>query len=236
MVNLYKLNRMEKVHCKFCNLKSSAAKELNDCELDVLGSNCAEVKFKAGAVIIIQDSFSTNVAYVKTGLVKIHIKGPIKEMIMRVVKAPAYLCLPSTFGDKINHFSATALEDDTSICFIDLNTFKQFVYANGDFAYQILLDLSKGQLQSFHNCISNAQKHNIGKVAEALLFFANEIYESQTFTLPISRQDLGDMTGSTRESVSRIFTDFNNEKILKIEGRKITILNEVLLKQIGEKG
>jgi CRP-like cAMP-binding protein len=227
---------MEKVHCRFCTLKSTAAKKLNDSELDVMGSNCAEVKFKAGAVIIIQDSFSTNVAYVKTGLVKIHIKGPIKEMIIRIVKAPAYLCLPSTFGDKINHFSATALEEDTTICFIDLNTFKQFVYTNGDFAYQILLDLSRDQLQNFHNCISNAQKHNIGKVAETLLYFANEIYKSQTFTLPISRQDLGDMTGSTRESVSRILTDFHNEKILNIEGRRITILNEPLLRQIGDKG
>jgi CRP-like cAMP-binding protein len=227
---------MEKIHCKFCNLKSSAAKELSDNELEVLGNNCAEVRFKVGDIIIKQDSFSTNVAYVKSGLVKIHIKGPIKEMIMRVVKAPAYLCLPSSFGDKVNHFSATALEDNTSICFIDLNTFKQFVYANGDFAYQILLDLSKGQLLSFHNCISNAQKHNIGKVAETLLFFANEIYGSSTFTLPISRQDIGDMTGSTRESVSRIFTDFHNEKILSIEGRKITIVNETLLRQIAEKG
>jgi len=227
---------MEKVRCEFCSLKSSAAKELTDSELDVLGNNCAEVKFSIGDIIVKQDSFSTNIAYVKTGLVKIHIKGPLKEMIMRIVKAPAYLCLPSTFGDKVNHFSATAIENNTSVCFIDLNTFKQFVYVNGDFAYQILLELSRGQLQSFHNCISNAQKHNIGKVAETLLFFANEIYNSQTFILPVSRQDLGDMTGSTRESVSRILTDFHSEKILKIEGRKITIQNALLLKQISEKG
>ena len=227
---------MEKVQCKFCSLKSSAAKELNDGELDILGSNCAEVKFNTGDIIIKQDSFSTNIAYVKSGLVKIHIKGPIKEMIMRIVKAPAYLCLPSSFGDKINHFSASALENNTSICFIDLNTFKQFVISNGDFSYEILLELSKGQLQSFHNCISNAQKHNIGKVADSLLFFANDIYSTLSFNLPISRQDLGDMTGCTRESVSRIFTDFHNEKIIKIEGRKITILNEPLLRQISEKG
>ena len=227
---------MEKVPCKFCNLKSLAARELNDCELDLLGNNCAQSAFNNGDIIIKQDSFSTNIAYVKSGLVKIHIKGSIKEMIMRIVKAPAYLCLPSSFGDKINHFSASALEDNTSICFIDLNTFKQFIYANGDFAYQILLDLSKGQLQSFHSCISNAQKHNIGKVADTLLFFANEIYGNPTFTLPISRQDIGDMTGSTRESVSRIFTDFNNDKIIKLEGKKVTILNSDLLKQISEKG
>jgi len=227
---------MEKVQCKYCGLKSPATKELNDSELELLSCNRAEVKFNAGDLIVMQDAFSTNIAYVKSGLVKVHLKGPSKDMIMRVVKAPAYLCLPSAFGDKINHFSATALEDDTFVCFIDSETFKHFISANGAFAYQILLDLSKGQLQSFHHCISNSQKHNIGKVAETLLFFADEIYGSHTFTLPISRQDLGDMTGSTRESVSRLFTDFHNEKILKIEGRKITIVNEGLLRQIAEKG
>jgi CRP-like cAMP-binding protein len=88
----------------------------------------------------------------------------------------------------------------------------------------------------FPYCISNAQKHNIGKVAETLLFFAHEIYDNASFKLPVSRQDLGDMTGSTRESVSRILTDFHNEKIIHTEGRKITIVNEALLKQIAQRG
>ena len=226
---------MEKENCKICLLKSSAAKELNDCQLDLLGNNCAQVAFNVGDIIIKQDSLSTNIVYVKTGLVKLHIQGPIKEMIMRIVKAPAYLCLPSTFGDKVNHFSATALEK-TTICFIDLHTFKQFIYANGDFAYQILLELSKGQLLSFQSCVSNAQKHSLGKVADVLLYFSKEIFENQCFTLPISRQDLGDMAGTTRESASRILTEFHNDKIILLEGKKVTILNPALLKQISEKG
>jgi CRP/FNR family transcriptional regulator len=193
------------------------------------------VTFDKGDIIIKQESFSTNVIYVKTGLVKLHIRGPIKEMIMRIVKAPAYLCLPSTFGAKVNHFSATALEK-TTICFIDLHTFKQFIYANGDFAYQILLDLSKAQLESFHNCVNNAQKHSLGKIADVLLFFSNEIYNNPTFVLPITRQDLGDMAGTTRESASRILTDLHNEKIIGLEGKKVTILNQELLKQFSEKG
>ncbi len=154
---------------------------------------------------------------------------------MKIVKAPAYLCLPSTFGDKINHFSVTALEK-TTVCFIDVTTFKNFIYENGDFAYQIILDMSKGELQNFHNYLNNSQKQNMGRLADAILFFAKEIYNSNTFTLPILRQDLADLTGITRESASRILTDFHNEKILKIEGRKITIENEVLLRQISEKG
>jgi CRP-like cAMP-binding protein len=226
---------MERIICKFCNLKSVAAQKLNDDEIGELNSNCSEARFKTGDIIIKQNALSTNVVYIKSGLVKIHVKGPIRERIMRITKAPAYLCLPSTFGDKINHFTATALEE-TTVCFIDVNVFKQFIYENGDFAFQIILDLSKGELQNYQNCLNNAQKQNIGRIADAILFFANEIFDSNTFTLPVSRQELADLTGITRESASRILTDFNNEKILEMDSRKITIVNEKLLRQISEKG
>lgn len=226
---------MIKEDCKICKLKSAAEKQLTDGELEILGKNCAQASFNPGDIIIKQNSLSTNVVYVKTGLVKLHINGPIKEMIMRIIKAPAYLCLPSTFGDKVNHFSATALEA-TTICFIDLQTFKHFIYNNGNFAYQILLDLSKGQLLSFQNCISNAQKHSQGKIADILLYLSEEIYENKEFVLPISRQDLGDMAGTTRESASRILTELHNDKIINLDGKKVMITNYELLKQISAKG
>ena len=226
---------MKTTLCEFCTLKSAAARTLNSEQICMLENNCAEAHFNVGDNIVKQDSFSTNVVYIKNGLVKIHIKSPHKEKIMRIVKAPAYLCLPSTFGDKINHFSATALEE-TDICFIDVTAFKHFIFNNGDFAWQIILDLSKSELRNLHNCLNNAQKQNIGRVADAVLFFANEIYDSDTFRLPVSRQDLADLTGVSRESACRILTDFHNENIIEVKGRQINILNEKLLQEISDKG
>jgi CRP/FNR family transcriptional regulator len=226
---------MENLVCKLCTSKSNAAQKLSEDEICMLGNNCAEVSFKSGDIIVKQNALSTNIAYIKSGLVKIHIHGPSRERIMKIVKAPAYICLPSNFGDKVNHFSATALEP-TSVCFIDLTLFKKFIYENGDFAYQIILDMSKGELQNFKNCLNNAQKQNIGRIADAILFFAKEIYNSNIFNLPVTRQELADLTGITRESASRIMTDFHEEKIIEIKGREIAILNEVLLQQISEKG
>jgi len=226
---------MAKTICQLCNLKSSAEQKLNEAELCMLGENCAETHFQAGDIIIKQDAHSTNVAYLKSGLVKIHIDGGIKDKIIKITKAPAYICLPSNFGDKINHFSATALEQ-TTVCFINVNMFKKLIYENGDFAYQIILEMSKNELQNFHNCLNNAQKQNIGKVADVILFFANTIYNSNTFRLPVTREELAALAGITRESCSRIFTEFNNDKILEVNSRYITILNEKLLRQISEKG
>jgi CRP/FNR family transcriptional regulator len=221
--------------CKFCDKKSQAALKLNDCELNMLGNKSSQVQFAPGEIIIKQHAPISSVAYVKSGLVKIHVQGPIREKILNIVKAPAYLCLHSTFGDKVNHFSITAIEK-TTVCFIDRITFSNFIHDNGDFAYQIIQEMSKRELENFNNLNNNAQKQNIGRVAYALLFFAKEIYGSNSFTLPVSRQELADLTGITRESTSRIFTNFKNEEILNIEGRKISILNAPLLKQISVNG
>lgn len=226
---------MEKTICRQCTIMSNVAQKLNEKEICELQNNCAEVHFKAGDIIVKQDALSTNVVYIKSGLVKIHIKGPTRERIRRISMAPAYLCLPSSLGDKVNHFSATAIED-TTVCFIDVNIFRKFIYENGDFAYQIILEMSKSELQNIKNCLNNTQKQNSGKIADAILFFAGEIYHSNEFTLPVSRQDIAEMTGITRESVCRILTDFNKEQIIEMDSKKIRIVNEKLLRQISEKG
>lgn len=226
---------MEGPACKLCEMKSSASEKLTQAELEDLGNNCAKVHFETGEVIVKEGALTTSLAYIKTGLVKIHVSGPVREKIMKIVKAPAYLCLPNSFTDKVNTFSATAIEP-TRVCFIDFATFKSFIYGNGDFAYHIILDMSKGEIKSFHNLIKNSQKQNMGRIADAILFFSNDIYESKSFNLPITRQDLADLTNITRESASRIMTDLHKEGIISIKGRKISILNEVLLWQISQSG
>jgi len=221
--------------CINCQYKSVAAEVLNDSELNTLHKSCTLVKFDPGEIIVKQNALSTNVAYIRNGLVKMHSNDGTKEKIIRIVKAPSYLCLPSNFGDKVNHFSATALEP-TVVCFLDMAIFRNFIYTNGEFAYQIIMDLSKSQLQNMHSCINSIQRQTIGNVAQCILSFARDIYGSNTFTLPISRQDLGEMAGTTRESASRILSELNNEKIIKLEGKTITILNEKLLEKISLKG
>jgi CRP/FNR family transcriptional regulator, polysaccharide utilization system transcription regulator len=84
--------------------------------------------------------------------------------------------------------------------------------------------------------MNNAQKQNIGRVADAILFFANKIYDTYSFDLPVSRQEIADLTGITRESASRILTEFHNEKIIDLQNRHFTILNDKLLREISEKG
>ena len=226
---------MENINCRLCGFKSLAAQHLKGEELDKLGKNCAMAQFKAGDVIFKQDALSSNIIYIRTGFVKIHMKGPDKESILRISKAPTYLGMPTTFGDRINNYSATALSD-LSVCFIDINAFKDFIYHNGDFAYEIILELCRNELYHFHRCLNLTQKQLNGRIADALLYFANQIFEKDDFEMILNRNEFGDLVGATRESVSRVLAQFHEDKLIDLNAKYIRLLNRKSLEMISRNG
>ena len=224
-----------KNECKTCSIKSKAASKLSDVEIEKLSFNCALVKFHKGDQLIKQGSFSSNVAYLRSGLAKIHIEGPYHEQIVRIVKAPSYLGLPTTVGDKINQYSVTVI-DAAEVCFIDIETFRYLLKTNPDFSYEIMLELCRNELEVFCRCANRTQKQIRGKIADVLLEFSDKIYNSTIFTLPITQEDLGDLVDSSRESISRVLAEFDKDGIIKIAGKKIEILNKKSLLLISANG
>jgi len=194
-----------------------------------------EVTFSKGDIIFKQNALSSNIIYIKEGLVSIHITGPEREQILKIAKGPSYLGIPTTLGDKINHYSATALTD-VSVCFIDIETFKTFIATNKEFAYEIIVELCKNELGHFKRCVNQMQKQSPGRVAEALLFFADEIFKNDSFTIPLNRHEFGDLTGCSRENVSRILMEFHKDGLIKIDGPDIKILNKEALKMVSKNG
>ena len=182
-----------------------------------------------------QGAFSSNIAYLKKGLAKIHINGPYHEQIIKIVKAPEYLGLPNTFGDKINNYSATVLED-SEVCFIDIDAFKYLLANNEKFAYVIILSLCNNDLGSFKKCAVRTQKQIRGNVADVLLDLSSRVYDSNEFEIPIARAEIANLIDKSRESVSRILNEFEKDGIIKLSGKKVEILDKEKLKMIYETG
>jgi CRP/FNR family transcriptional regulator len=226
---------MEKTPCINCDFMSSAAAILDRDELEVLDSKCAQVEFDKGEIIFKQEAFSSNIIYIKKGLVKVHIKGIHKDQIIKVTKGPAFLGLPTTFADKINQYSATAI-DKTIACFIDIYAFKHFIYKNGKFAYEIIINLCKEELDNFHKCVNHKQKQTHGRVADTLLNLSRSVFESNEFISPLTRSEFGDLICTSRESISRILGEFHEDKIINLDGRKIKILDFERLEYISRNG
>jgi CRP/FNR family transcriptional regulator len=221
--------------CKLCEIKSKAALKLSEEEIEKLSFSCALVKFRKGDSLIKQGTFSTNVAYLRKGLAQVHIAGPYHEQIVRIVKSPGYLGLPTTFGDKINQYSVTAIET-SEVCFIDIETFRYLLKVNHDFSYEILLEVCRNELEVFHRCANRTQKQMRGKIADVLIELSERIYNSKIFTVPMTQEDLGNLVDSSRESVSRVLAEFEKDGIIRISGKKIEILNKKSLLLISANG
>ena len=228
---IYKMNN----NCKTCIFRSRAAETLNEAEIEHLSCNNATVKFRKGNQIFTQGAFSTNVVYLRNGLVKIHITGPYHEQIVRIVKAPRFLGLPTTIGDKINHYSATAISD-LEVCFIDISVFRNLLRETEQFAFEIILDLCNDELESIRRCANRTQKQIRGNLADVILEFADNIYESDTFTLPVTQADIANLVDTSRESVSRILNEFHKDGILSIKGKEIEIVSRKSLLLISQNG
>ncbi len=226
---------MDNIGCRLCGFKSLAAQRLNCEELDALQKNCALVDFKPGDVIFKQDALSSNIIYIRTGFVKIHMKGPERESILRISKAPTYLGMPTAIGDRVNNYSATALSD-LSACFIDMNVFRNFIYHNGDFAYEIILELCRNELGHFHRCVNLTQKQLNGRIADALLFFADNIFEKDEFEMILNRNELSDLVHASRESVSRVLTQFHDDGLIEVNIKHLRILNRKSIEMISRNG
>jgi len=222
-------------NCKECKLKAAATNHLTDEEFEMLENHSVTVAFKKGECVIKQNALSLNVAYLRHGMAKVHMQGPTRDKILRVVKAPTFLALPTSFGEKINQFSVTAI-NDAEVCFIDLGVFRNMIFSNGKFAYELIVELCRNELNDYHRYASLAQKQIPGLVAETLMCFSEKLYNSNEFTMPLTRGEMGDLIGTSRESVSRVLSEMSQDKIISFDSNTLSILNKAALNKISEKG
>ena len=74
------------------------------------------------------------------------------------------------------------------------------------------------------------------RIADAILYLVNEVYYSRVFTLTISRKDLAELAGMSKESTSRILGQLKEQEILHIKGKEIEVLNKKQLEYLSKVG
>ena len=226
----------DKTSCTDCLYMSEASRALTKNELALLAEETVNVRLKRGDKLFTEGFPHSHVIYIREGSVKIHKKGPSgREQILKLARPGTYLGIQCLFGSEINEFSATALEP-VHLCYINNESFRLLVESNAVFASQILTFLCKDEIAYFKNFVNLQQKNNSGKLADTLLFFSEEVFKSDTFTLPLSFVDLAALNNTTRESISRQLKDFVRSGIIKLNKRQIKILHKELLRKISENG
>jgi CRP-like cAMP-binding protein len=209
---------------------------LSEEELALFKENSNAVYYNKKEVIFRQNTRTSHIMYIKSGLVKIYKEGRNNRyIILKIATENEFLGLMSIFGGDMHQFSASAIQN-CEICFVDISIFTKVLKTNGDFSAHIINQLSKDGLFIFDRLMSQSHKQLPGRIADVILYFSEIIYNNSEFEFPLTRRELAELAGTTKESFIRTLTEFKNDKIIGLEGAKVKINSLKIIKTLSELG
>lgn len=217
----------------FITAEDCLAALTND-EKEELFENRMEIEFAAGETIIKRGFVASNIMYLEEGLAKLEIITDGQMTTVSMVAPKSFVGIICTFASHNFDFSAVALEK-TSISLFDMKLFEKFVHQNGEFACHLIKHMSFITKELIHR-ISRFTHKNIDGSLSILLSDFSQIYHSDSFKLPVNRIEMAKMLGYSKESVINTLSKFNKEGIIRVQDKKIEILDKQKLLQIAEIG
>jgi len=223
------LNRQ---NCGVTHIFNNLTKE----ELRSVMDNKRQIKFRAGETIIKQNTPLTHLVCMKSGMAKVVSEGPKgKNIIVDIIKDNNIFTGGGTIIDDSHHFTVSALTD-IECCFIETSKMFNVLSVNSMFAMD-LMRLYNGQHIKMHKTLINLiHKYMPGRVADTLLYLKNEIYLSNPFQFVLTKQELAEMSGMTKESFIRSLKEFEDSGIINHSRNTINVIKEEDLIEISRNG
>lgn len=224
-----KKNAVQEINCSTCGARGkSIFCELNCDEVTDLNHSKDTNTYKKGQVIFNEGARPRGLFCVSSGKVKVSKLGDEgKEHILHLAKPGDVMGYRAILSGDTYSCSATALEDST-ICFIPRSHFFGMVESNGALSMQVIRLLSEELKTAEKNITDLAQKPVRERLAEALLFL-KETYgfeaDGKTINVKMTREELANVVGTATESAIRLLSEFNKDKLIELDGKKIRILN-----------
>lgn len=222
--------------CETCTKRWGNFKHLTHDQLTLVNENRYEATFKPGEIILKQGSPSSNALFISTGMAKTYIEGLNGKNFIMSIALPGRLIIgPGAYVDSRHSYTVAAITP-VQACFINFEIFKELVRTNGAFAEGLLQDISAKSLGSLNRMVNLSQKKMHGRLADALLYFADVVFNNDEYEMILSRQELGEMTNMAKECVVRILKELEDSGVVYSDSSKIKILDREKLIRISAKG
>ncbi len=184
---------------------------------------------KRGEVIYRIGETMTCVYAIRSGSIKTYISTDDGRLQITGFHVPGELLGLNAIDEKRHSCEAVALET-TSICEITADCFEDLARQIPSVHYQMLRMMSKEIKHNQELMLLLGKKNAEERLATYLLSlsrrFAMRNYSPTQFNLSMSRGDIGNYLGIAEETVSRIFSRFQEEGMIAIERRHI-VLNDL---------
>jgi CRP-like cAMP-binding protein len=213
----------------------SIFKHLSKEELDLVTFEKTVEQFKRGSVIYRESSRINGCYCIQKGIVKVFKTGiDGKEQIIRFAQAGDIIGFRSVLSSELACTTAEVL-DDAYTCYIPSETLVYLVKNNGNFSMELMQITCKelGEANAYITDI--AQKTVRERLAEILIHLKKDfgLDDNKVLQISLTREELANIVGTATESVIRLLSEFKQDQLIELNGRKIKILDEPGLIRIG---
>lgn len=202
----------------------------------LIDEHSVSINFKKGETVCKRGAFASHIYFLEEGLVKVYLEERNKNLILTLFTKNNLLGLSSIFEGNNKLSYSVSTYTDSRVRMIDIQVFRQLLQQNPDFSYRIINLLNEKTSQIYGRFFSLTQKQLHGRLADILLCLSNRIFKSKSFELPLSRADLGDLTGMSTESVIRMMKEFKDDGLIDMHCKSIELLDVARLERISEFG
>ncbi len=201
--------------------------DLRDREVDKLLEIVEQKNFIKDSIILTQDDLGDALFIIVSGKVKVALLGEEgKEITLSTLKEGDFFGEMSLLDGEPRSASVIALED-SSLLIMRQDEFLNQIRKSPKIALKIMVEMSKRLRRADEKIGSLALLDVYGRVARVLLQLSKSEEEGTKKGMIIKKrpthQEIANMVGISRETVSRVLSDFSKEGYITIEGKEIVI-------------
>ncbi|WP_410511882.1 Crp/Fnr family transcriptional regulator [Paenibacillus sp. BR2-3] len=226
---------MIETSCKYaaepCARKVPIFSSLTNEDLVQISAMIKHRKYSKGQPLILEEEPSDTLYIIKKGHVKLLKMTPQgKEQILHILTTGDFFGELNIFNsDELSNFSAYALKE-TDICLLTKADMEQLIKENPDISLRLLKTITKRLAHTENLAQSLATKDPEIRIAYMILELTDKYGKPQNghihINLPLSREELANYVGVTRETISRKFSKFEELGIIELIGNKQMILKD----------
>jgi CRP/FNR family cyclic AMP-dependent transcriptional regulator len=201
--------------------------QLDDDELEKIRKLCVTQHYVKDRIILIEEEAGNTLFLIQKGRVKVsRISDDGREVILSILEPGDFFGELSLIDGKARSASVTAIED-SEVLMLRRGDFLGLLADYPQISISLMKELAGRIRKSDTQIKSLSLQDAMGRVASSLIMLAEDHGRSRKNEVVIPKiplqQDLANMAGTSRETISRVFRYLEDEQLIKRTGRKITI-------------
>lgn len=210
--------------------------DLSESDLISIAKFCSRQKFKKGNMVVMEDEIGSTFFLMLSGKVKIsRISDDGREVILSILSEGDFFGEMAIIDGQSRSANVSTLEDSDMLA-IRRDDFFSMLTDYPQVAINLLKELTIRLRRSDQHIKALSLKDAVGRVASALIRLAENsgIMKSGQVVVPNvpAQQDLANMSGTSRETISRAIKHLSQDGYLNKEGNNIIIYDYERFKSI----